>query len=271
MNSSDGNTIFCWYNGPISREHVQQFVSVVIGAVAPVKGKKFRCVLSLETMGGDPHQAYRMARFLNLFFGGRFECMVPTRCKSAGTLIALGANKLVAGFQTELGPIDMQVWQDGHRPSGLVASSALDYLERESKLWTMMNIEQLCEEGWSTRRATDIALRLTATIYSPIARRIDPIQLGQMDRAISIGTNYGERLSKAGGNLRQGALFSLVKGYPDHGFVIDFEECMNLFVSVELIDGEYSAMNGHAASSGGTCGAVVWPVESPPSAGTSTP
>ncbi len=47
-------------------------------------------LLILETAGGDPDAAFRIARALGFHYR-RVHALIPRHCKSAGTLIALGA------------------------------------------------------------------------------------------------------------------------------------------------------------------------------------
>lgn len=40
---------------------------------------------------------------------GEFKVIIPNKAKSAATLVALGANEIVMGYSSELGPIDAQI------------------------------------------------------------------------------------------------------------------------------------------------------------------
>lgn len=62
-------------------------------------------VLILTTLGGSADAAYQMVRSLqNHYQDGKFTLFVPSLCKSAGTLIALGASSIVMLDMAELGP-----------------------------------------------------------------------------------------------------------------------------------------------------------------------
>lgn len=65
-------------------------------------------LLFLTTYGGDASQAYRIARtFQN--FREKFYLCIPSYCKSAGTLIALGATEIFLSAAAELGPLGVQL------------------------------------------------------------------------------------------------------------------------------------------------------------------
>ena len=69
--------------------------------------------LLLDTLGGCPHSAYRI---INLFKRRvkKLIIIIPLRAKSAGTLMALGADEIILGRDAELGPLDAQIY-DGER------------------------------------------------------------------------------------------------------------------------------------------------------------
>ncbi len=67
-------------------------------------------VLLLTTNGGSPEAAYRMARSLRRAYpAGKFTVIIDWHCKSAGTLLAIGAGEIVMSEFAELGPLDIQL------------------------------------------------------------------------------------------------------------------------------------------------------------------
>src|SRR5579863_5437217 len=64
----------------------------------------------LHTGGGDIDAAEKIVSMLRAAVGkeGRFRVVVPDFAKSAGTLIALAADKILMSDSSELGPIDPQ-------------------------------------------------------------------------------------------------------------------------------------------------------------------
>ena len=61
--------------------------------------------LVLHTNGGDTSAAWRLINLIHTFCD-EFEVIIPSKALSAGTLISLGANKVVMTKQAALGPID---------------------------------------------------------------------------------------------------------------------------------------------------------------------
>ncbi len=61
--------------------------------------------LILHTSGGDSSTAWRLINLIKTFCD-HLEIIVPSKAMSAGTLMCLGANKIVMTKQAALGPID---------------------------------------------------------------------------------------------------------------------------------------------------------------------
>jgi hypothetical protein len=200
------------------------------------KRAKACCTVFLNTAGGDPHAAFRIARCLRFHYK-KVRLVVPHYCKSAGTLIAVGADTLVIGDKGELGPLDVQIM---NRKEIFERSSGLDYTEAlhamQEHALTMFRqalIEIRAGAQVSTKMAGEFASQLSVGAVAPMYGQIDPIQVGEVHRAMKIAYVYAERLNKQSKQLEESALAELVNGYPDHSFVIDRKEAENLFKSVQ--------------------------------------
>ncbi|HUA99645.1 MAG TPA: hypothetical protein VMA34_15040 [Terracidiphilus sp.] len=246
----------CLYIGPIDRPHDDNFIArckAFLSAQSHQPRPNF--LLLLTTFGGDPHAAYRMARFVQDKFqtvpaedvyssgvrqdGPKFYVYIDTFCKSAGTIVALGADTLIMSDYGELGPIDVQLRKTdevGERSSGLTPMDALSALndlatEHFSDLFKHLRGGKDRELVFSTKMASEIAAKITVGLFGNIYSQIDPMRLGEYDRATRIALEYGNRLSH--NNLHPGKLKHLLSDYPAHAFVIDRKEAKDIFASVE--------------------------------------
>jgi ATP-dependent protease ClpP protease subunit len=86
----------------ISYEDINGLMSVMYG-MDWTKG----LTLILHTPGGDPNAAETIVQYLWSKFN-YIEVIVPTYAMSAGTMIALAADNIIMGRQSQLGPIDPQ-------------------------------------------------------------------------------------------------------------------------------------------------------------------
>jgi hypothetical protein len=202
-------------------------------------------VVVLTTYGGDPHGGYRVARCLRNSYE-HVRLLVPSFCKSAGTLIAIGANELAIGDLGELGPLDIQVLKPGEmlqRGSGLDATQALQQCLQHAQQ-AFVSAFTNARQGLKLpqKLAGEVASELASGLLAPLYSQIDPLRLGEMQRAMAITLEYGNRLDGHSSNLKQGALSRLVVAYPAHEFVIDRKEARELFKKVSaLSDSEASA------------------------------
>jgi hypothetical protein len=246
-------------------EHYESDIVLYIGAIERPYDDKFitrvrnrkrsdNVILILTTYGGDPHAAYRMARCLQEHYEtaagadgigtpsqkkakGKFRLFVDTRCKSAGTILAAGANTVMFSDYGELGPIDVQIRkldEVGERSSVLTPKHATEALHGmalhhfEHAFKSLRFSEEL---SFTTKLAAEVAQGMAVGLFQPIYAQIDPMRVGEYDRAMRIASEYGSRLGKS--NLKDGALERLVTGYPAHGFVIDKKEAKEIFKDVE--------------------------------------
>ena len=204
--------------------------------------------LFLTTYGGQASHAYLIARLLQNIAQDKFYLCVPAQCKSAGTLIALGASEIFMPTVSELGPLDVQLRRRdeiGQRRSGMVVRTALDGLADETfKVFerVMLKITQRSSQAISFDVASRVAASVATGVMTPVYAQIKPESLGDDLRDLSVATAYGERLAEYGGNAAKTTVRKLVEGYPDHGFIIDREEARDLFNSVKEPTEEISAL-----------------------------
>jgi hypothetical protein len=201
--------------------------------------KRRHAGLFLNTLGGDPHAAYRIARALGHHYE-QLTLYVFGACKSAGTLMAIGFNTVVIGNRGELGPMDVQLANREEileYNSGLDMIQAMDWLQRHAKdsfkdfLADMRHKERL-----NTKFASETARQLTQGLFSGLYAHMDPVRLGYVQRTMLITEAYGERLNSRSSILQsQEALHNLVYEYPTHDFVIDRSEAREVLFNNDQV------------------------------------
>lgn len=166
-------------------------------------------------------------------------------CKSAGTLMSIGANDLIFGCHGELGPLDVQIAVKDeivdNRDSGLILDAAMKGLNSNAfRVFEKFMTSIIAESSGAItfRTAADLAADITIGLMAPIYEKIDPLRMGADQRAQNIGLHYAARLNMKADNLEgPEALNMLLNGYPSHGFVIDLTEAGRLFTNVKSLDG----------------------------------
>lgn len=218
--------ILC-YSGPIVRQGYEKLTDLV-----ETSKKRTNAFLVLETYGGDADAGFRIARALRHHYKG-FKIFVAGACKSAGTLIALGADELIISDRGELGPLDVQISKPDEMfefGSGLDLMQSLALMQEQAmQAFRSYLIDIKTGSGVTTKTSAEMAAKLAIGLFAPVYQQLDPIRLGEVQRAIEIAYAYGERLNAYSKNLLPGALARLVTSYPSHGFVIDRKEARELF------------------------------------------
>lgn len=223
----DGARDYIVVSKGISRDlHVQ------LSQILDQSKKNTSVTLFLTTHGGDPDAGYRIARCLRHHYKD-VRLAIAGPCKSAGTLVAIAATTLAIGDLGELGPLDIQVrkpmelWENS---SGLDIQQALQTVtEHVENSFHRMLVSTRNASGLSTKLCAEFAGRVASAIAAPLFAQIDPIRLGEMQRATRVAYSYGLRLNGYTKNLKGEALEKLISDYPAHGFVIDRKEAGELF------------------------------------------
>lgn len=206
-------------------------------------------LLILVTEGGDPDAAYRIARAFQQKYE-KFSVCVAGYCKSAGTLLTLGADELIMTDLAELGPLDIQLAKEdaiGENLSVLAIPHALKTLQGHAFSCfeeSLLEIIRRSRGRISTKTASKIATELSIGLFSPVFQQLDPLNIGEMTRANSIALSYGLRLLEKYQNASVEKLGYLITNYPSHGFVIDREEASQLFERVRVPTEQESMLLG---------------------------
>jgi hypothetical protein len=135
----------------------------------PVK----RVSLYLYTRGGDPLAAWSIVNLIRQF-ADDLEVIVPSKCHSAGTLMCLGANRIIMTKQATLGPIDPSVNSplNPQIPGGAPDAKAAVSVEAINGFIEMAR--EQCGLRWFGSRKTIVEL---------LAQKVHPLVLGQVYRA----------------------------------------------------------------------------------------
>jgi hypothetical protein len=223
--------------------------------------RRKNALLVLSTFGGDVAAAYLIARCLQRAYNtkadkeedrGEFSILGVGMCKSAGTLLCLGADRLFMTEGAELGPIDVQLRKPeevGERTSGLTPLQALETLQTHSLNHFKRHFRQLRfddELAFSTKSAAEIATNLSVGLLKEMYSQLDPLRLAEVERSLRVASDYGERISTS--NVREGGLARLLAKYPTHNFIIDRTEAHEIFEAVENPTSEMEAFVQQTAS-----------------------
>lgn len=207
-------------------------------------GRKFEELdLVIHSGGGWVHSAYQIVELLRLHTD-RLNACVPFWAKSAATLLSIGADKIVLGERAELGPLDVQMYEEkqagrGERTSALNPFKTLEQLQNFSVEALSSAMGYIVDfYGMSYDDSLRHAVAFVEATTGPLVSRLDPEKLGEYNRELTVAVEYGTRLLlRYSGRDRQEAkrlAEQLVYGYPSHDFIIDHRELADLGLEVEL-------------------------------------
>lgn len=151
----------------IARDAVGPFVSLLdqIGPTSKIS-------LILDTNGGQTSAAWRLINLIRSFCDD-LEVIIPTKAMSAGTLMALGADRIVMTKQAALGPIDPSL--DGHPLSPEVTGPT------GQKLRLAVSAEAI--RGYLDEVKKDVqGAEALASVWMHLATQIHPLVLGDIFR-----------------------------------------------------------------------------------------
>lgn len=227
----DADVIF--YSGPIDDAGFGE----VAKAIARAKHHS-KAILILTTNGGQANSAYQIARLFQKTYD-EFWIYTPSYCKSAGTIIALGAHTLLMDSFSELGPLDVQLMKENEifaRKSGLLSRSSFESLQEISfELYEQFMLRITAQSGGhvSFRLASELSAKMASNLMAPIYGQINPDIVGSDYRDLNVALHYGQRLINFSRNADINTVTRLVKDYPSHDFIIDDIEAQELFKKVE--------------------------------------
>lgn len=173
----------------------------ISSALSRLNSKRDKSVLLfLLTPGGSIEPAYQISKLCKSFAKDRFVVAVPRQAKSAGTLLAIGADEIHMGPLGHLGPIDPQL-------GGLPA------------LGVSQALKSIAEVAQQFPGSADMFSR-----YLNMALTVE--QIGYCERISESAAQYAERLlaKKSLPKPAKSVANELVHEYKDHGFVIDLDE-----------------------------------------------
>lgn len=200
--------------------------------------------MALNSGGGDIYSAYKIVNILREY-ASELRIMVPLYAKSAATLMVLGADEIIMGPQSELGPLDLPIEHplmegirisalDGVRPIDVLANLAAEIAIGE------VGIRLRREVRMGRKDAVEVALKFASDYITPIVSKLDPSVVNRCYRELRIAQTYGQELLEtymlADNNDKEKEAEriaeSLVWDYPAHEFAICFREAKKLGLKV---------------------------------------
>lgn len=186
-----------------------------------------KITLFLYTRGGDGLAGRSLTNLLRLFCDD-LEVVVPTKCHSAGTLMALGADRIIMTKQAMLGPIDPTIMTSlNPKVDDNPSSSARAPVSVEA----IKGYTQLAKEEFGIKDDESLAKILVA-----LSGEVHPLVLGEVTRARSQIKMLAERLLEhqvVNAQKRKKIVEFLCSDSGSHDYTINRREAAALGLAME--------------------------------------
>ncbi|MCJ9707637.1 hypothetical protein LWS69_01140 [Bordetella hinzii] len=209
----------------ISPEVIDLFVDH-LDAIGPVP----RLSLILHTNGGDTSAAWRLVNLLHTFCD-ELEVIIPSKALSAGTLISLGADKIVMSKQAALGPIDPSL---NHPLNPVIPFSP--------NITFPVSVEAVRGYLDATKDFGIEDPHVLGDILKDLANKVHPLVLGQIFRSRSqirfLAHKLLQRQVKEEGKIKEIADFLCAES-GSHDYTINRREARALGLQIEQPSTEF--------------------------------
>jgi hypothetical protein len=242
---------FCFYQNQGAKEEIDRDTLIRVRSQLSELGHVGKLTVLVDSPGGDADAAFHLVRVFRQS-ADNLEVIVADWAKSAATLVCLGADKILMGANAELGPLDAQLADPNGSAipiSALNAFKSLEYLQRYTlDTLNLAIILMLQKARMDIPNAIQQSLPFVSCVATPLFQQVEPKQLGEARRHLSVAEEYGERIMSRYGyssmskSKIKDIVNKLVWEYPSHSFVIDLKEAQQLGLHVEQLDNERNSL-----------------------------
>jgi hypothetical protein len=215
------------------------FTTKIADDVVPLFEKHLRTVgrsrilsLFLYTRGGDMLAPLRIVKLLRNYCE-TLEIVVPYHAHSAGTLIALGANRIVMGKMGELSPTDPTT---GHPFNPQNPQNPQQKME--------ISVEDVSSYFLLAKERAGIRDQDMVAVFGQLADKLHPLALGNIYRGYRMARTLSEKLlnlhmkPKRDEKKIQRIVDHLTGLISIHGYPITRDEAKGLGLNIEFASGE---------------------------------
>lgn len=185
-----GRTLVCFFN--FDRESTPSIPGLSTQFSSNAKEALFRVLkesipagsrvdLCVYTRGGDVNAVWPIASLLHEF-DPDFEVLVPFRCHSGGTLLALGAKKILMTPLAELSPIDPSTGNQFNPVDPLDSHNRLAISVEDVRAYRSFVLDQLGPEANEGESAVLPGGDLLRPFLELLTKRVHPLALGNVHR-----------------------------------------------------------------------------------------
>lgn len=179
--------------------------------------------LMLHTLGGDVDAAEKLIGMVRCAVAtpAALRVIIPDCAKSAGTLMALGADEIVMSDSSELGTIDPQIWLKESKGND-ICHSVLNYLDAYAHV------------------ADNLRNAPNDPVWQVMISNFDPTVLRKFEAVRDRARTLAENLLKRRGLNYSSITSDLMdtKRFPSHSQMIGYETAKEIGLSIKYLPSE---------------------------------
>lgn len=205
----------------IAADAIAPFVSL-LDEITPTK----RLSLVLDTNGGQTSAAWRLINLIRSFCDD-LEVIVPHKAMSAGTLMALGADRIIMTKQAALGPIDPSLDNHPLAPGVQLSTGVV----------ARVSVSAEAVRGYIDEVKKDVTdPAAIASVWTHLASQIHPLVLGEVFRAGGQIRSLASSLIKRqvpDESLQQSIIQLLCSDSGSHDYTVNRRQASEIGLNIE--------------------------------------
>lgn len=198
-------------------------------------GKTHRITLILYTLGGDTMATWSIVNLIREYCD-ELEIIVPRKARSSGTIMCLGANKIILTHQSTLGPIDPSL----NSPLGTKVKINGQEISLPTSVESVKGYFNLAKHELGIRTSRDLI-----QAFLKLSETLNPLLIGDVYRRQGQIKMIAQKLlvyQKCKKKQKTSIINFLCSDSGSHDYAINYTEAKQLGLNVELASAELNSL-----------------------------
>lgn len=198
-------------------------------------GKVHRITLILYTLGGDTMATWNIVNLIREYCD-ELEIIVPRKARSSGTIMCLGANKILLTHQSTLGPIDPSL----NSPLGTKVNINGQNITLPTSVESVKGYFNLAKKELGISSSKDLI-----QAFIKMSETLNPLLMGDVYRRQGQIKMIARKLltyQNCSKKKRNSIVNFLCSDSGSHDYTISFSEALQLGLNVELVDDQLNTL-----------------------------
>ena len=198
-------------------------------------GKTHRITLILYTLGGDTMATWNIVNLIREYCD-ELEIIVPRKARSSGTIMCLGANKIILTHQSTLGPIDPSL----NSPLGTKVKINGQEISLPTSVESVKGYFNLAKLELGIRTSRDLI-----QAFLKLSETLNPLLMGDVYRRQGQIKMIAQKLlvyQNCKKKQKTSIINFLCSDSGSHDYAINYTEAKQLGLNVELASAELNSL-----------------------------